>query len=69
MIASNIFRWIGSLFTDILFVPFDALRKGDLNWWLSNGINWLFLFVLLGLLYYWMKQSKKFKDEGTEDRA
>tara|TARA_R110002126_G_scaffold99202_3_gene230323 strand:- start:30747 stop:30956 length:210 start_codon:yes stop_codon:yes gene_type:complete len=69
MIASNIFRWIGSLFTDILFIPFDALRKGDLNWWLSNGINWLFLFVLLGLLYYWMKQSKKFKDEGTEDRA
>jgi hypothetical protein len=69
MIASNIFRWIGSLFTDILFIPFDALRKGDLNWWLSNGVNWLFLFVLLGLLYYWMKQSKKFKDEGTEDRA
>ena len=69
MIASNIFRWIGSLFTDILFIPFDALRKGDLNWWLSNGVNWLFLFVLLGLLYYWMKQYKKFKDEGTEDRA
>lgn len=73
MIASNIFRWIGSLFTDVLFAPFTWLRlqiaTADMGWWISNGINWLFLFILLGLLYYWMKQSKKFLDEGTEDRA
>ena len=69
MIASNIFRWIGSLFTDVLFQPFEALRLGDLNWWLSNGVNWFFLLVLIGLLAYWMKESKKFLDEGTEDRA
>ena len=73
MIASNIFRWIGSLFTDILFLPFNALRTDfahrDLGWWISNGVNWLFLLVLLGLFYYWMKESKRFLDEGTEDRA
>jgi uncharacterized membrane protein len=69
MIASNIFRWIGSLFTDFLFIPFNELRKGDFNWWSSNVINWLFLVVLLVLFAYWMKESVKFKKEGTEDRA
>ncbi len=73
MIASNIFRLIGNLFTDVLFLPFKWLRlelaTTDLGWWLSNGINWLFLVILLGLFYYWMKESKRFFNEGTEDRA
>ena len=54
MIANNIFRWIGSLFTDLLFVPFNVLRKNiataDFGWWVSNVINWGFLFILLLLL-------------------
>ena len=69
MIASNIFRWIGSLFTDILFIPFNWFRNGDFNWWSANTVNWIFLAVLLVLFWYWMKESKKFLDEGTEDRA
>ncbi|MEN8702865.1 MAG: hypothetical protein ABF311_06580 [Polaribacter sp.] len=73
MIASNIFKWIGSLFTDILFIPFRWLRlevaTADLGWWISNAVNWGFLVVLLGLFAYWMKESKRFLDEGTEDRA
>ena len=73
MIASNIFRWIGSLFTDILFIPFRWLRlevaTADLGWWISNAVNWAFLVVLLVLFAYWMKESKRFLDEGTEDRA
>lgn len=73
MIASNIFKWIGSLFTDILFIPFRWLRlevaTADLGWWISNGVNWGFLVVLLVLFAYWMKESKRFLDEGTEDRA
>ncbi|PQJ79944.1 DUF6341 family protein [Polaribacter porphyrae] len=73
MIASNIFRWIGSLFTDVLFLPFKWLRlqiaTADFGWWTSNIVNWLFLVVLLVLFAYWMKESKKFLDEGTEDRA
>lgn len=67
MIAGNIFRWIGSLFTDILFLPYDALRLGGLNWWSSNTVNWFFLAILFVLLGYWMKESFKFKREGTED--
>ncbi|PWG06036.1 DUF6341 family protein [Polaribacter aquimarinus] len=69
MIANNIFRWIGSLFTDLLFIPFDWFRKGDFNWWSSNTVNWIFLAVLLVLFWYWMKESAKFLREGTEDRA
>ena len=73
MIAGNIFRWIGSLFTDFLFLPFEALRLGvakqELGWWTSNTINWLFLLVLIVLFAYWMKESKTFANEGTEDRA
>ncbi|CAL2103894.1 conserved protein of unknown function [Tenacibaculum sp. 190130A14a] len=73
MIAGNIFRWIGSLFTDILFIPFDALRlslaKSDGGWWTSNAINWVFLVILLVLFAYWMKESVTFMKEGTEDRA
>jgi len=67
MIAFNIFKWIGQLFTEILFIPFDFLRKGDLNWWMNNAVNWVFLFVLFALLYYWMKESRRFVKEGTED--
>ena len=73
MIASNIFRWIGTLFTEYLFIPFNQLRSDlalrEFVWWISNGINWLFLVVFLFLLRYWMKESYRFKREGTEDKA
>ena len=73
MIAFNIFKWIGDFFTNVLFLPFQTLRldmaKSDGGWWTSNIINWLFLVVLIVLLWYWMKESRKFLKEGTEDRA
>jgi len=73
MIAFNIFTWIGDLFTNVLFIPFNGLRLGLATekggWWTSNVINWIFLFVLIALLWYWMKESRKFVKEGTEDRA
>lgn len=73
MTLNKIFELIGSLFTDLLFVPFRWLRlevaTADLGWWISNAVNWGFLVVLLGLLYYWMKESRSFIKEGTEDRA
>lgn len=67
MIAFNIFKWIGQLFTEVLFIPFDFLRKGDLSWWANNAVNWIFLLILLVLFYYWMKESRRFVKEGTED--
>ena len=73
MIAFNNFTWIGDLFKNVLFVPFNDLRlelaTQDGGWWISNAINWFFLFILIVLLAYWMKESRKFLKEGTEDRA
>ena len=73
MIAFNIFKWIGELFTEFLFIPFNTLRlslaKDPFGWWSSNIINWIFLVVLLVLFWYWMKESRRFYKEGTEDRA
>lgn len=73
MIAGNIFRWIGSLFTDFLFLPLEWIRlqiaTQSFGWWISNLINWGFLLVLLVLFGYWMKESKRFQKEGTEDKA
>ena len=69
MIASNIFRWIGRLFSDLLFIPFNWFRKGDFDWWSANTVNWFFLVVLLVLFAYWMNQSVQFKKNGTEDKA
>ena len=72
MIAFNIFKWIGELFTDVLFLPFNSIRslaQENLGLWIANAVNWFFLGVLLVLLAYWMKESRKFVKEGTEDRA
>lgn len=73
MIASNIFKWIGSLFSDFLFLPYEWLRLkialSDLGWWKANAVNWMFLLILLVLFGYWMYQSRKFIKEGTEDRV
>ena len=68
MIANNIFRGIGDFF-NWAFGPFEALRLNDLNWWVSNVVNWIFLLIFFCLLYYWMKESYRFKREGTEDIA
>ena len=73
MTLNNIFSWIGSLFTDFLFLPFKWLRleiaSADAGWWISNAANWGFLLVLLVLFAYWMKESVSFVKNGTEDKA
>ncbi|MGG8496051.1 DUF6341 family protein [Tenacibaculum sp. TC6] len=72
MLGLNIFRLIGDLFK-VLFTPFEWIRlsvaKSNGGWWTSNALNWIFLVILILLLAYWMKESVRFKNEGTEDRA
>lgn len=67
MAALNIFKWIGDFFQWTFSISFQKLRLGGLDWWSSNIVNWIFLFVLLVLFAYWMKESAKFLKEGTED--
>lgn len=58
MIANNFFRALADFFTNVLFVPFKALRfSGD--WWLSNIPNFILLVVGLIAFYFWMSQLKK----------
>ena len=68
MIAGNIFRLIGDFFT-WAFKPFQALRLNDLSWWSSNVVSWTFIIIFLVLFGYWMKESKRFQREGTEDSS
>lgn len=73
MLALNIFKFIGNLFTNVLFVPYNWFRltvaKSNAGWWTSNTVNWIFVLILFILLGYWIGQALKFKKEGTEDRV
>lgn len=66
MLASNIFRLIGEFFT-WAFTPFQKLRLSHLNWWESNIVSWMFLIVGFVLFAYWMRRSRGFQKDGTED--
>ena len=69
MTWKGFFEGIQSLSEDILFWPYDILRLGTDNWWLSNIVSWL-LFVLGFVAFiYWMGQLKKFDDNGEEDKS
>lgn len=57
---------IASLFEDILFLPYDALRSLELdNWWLANIFSWILLILGIVAFVYWLGKLKKF-DENTE---
>lgn len=65
----DFFEGIGYLFTEILFIPYDALRElQDESWFLANLLNWIFIIICFAALVYWMLQLKKFNDNNEEDR-
>lgn len=65
----DFFEGIASLFTDILFIPFDALRDLEYeSWFLANIMNWIFIIIGFAALVYWMLQLKKFNDNNEENR-
>jgi len=58
---------IASIFEDVLFLPYDALRNLELdNWWLANLFSWIFLLIGAYFFVYWLLQLKKF-DENEEN--
>ena len=60
---------IQSLFEDVLFVPFHALRELELeSWFAANALNWVFMLIAFVAFIYWMKQLKKFNDNNEENR-
>ena len=65
----DFFEAIAWLFEEILFLPHQTLTKLELdNWWLANGVNFLFLFVGFIALIYWVNQLKIFNDRGEENK-
>jgi len=60
MISNNFFRALADFFTEVLFVPYDAVRSMD-GWWVSNFFNTFLFFVTFGLLIYWLGQLQKFR--------
>ncbi len=64
--------WIGfwegiaSLFENVLFIPYNALRSfQDQSWWGANIISWILFLVGAVAFIYWMIQLKNF-NESTE---
>lgn len=67
--VKDFFYTIAWIFEEILFLPFDLLRKIQFDsWLLANIMSWLFIITgILGALY-WIKQLKKFDNNGEENR-
>lgn len=65
----NIFEGIAWLFEELLFIPHQTLTQVELsNWWLANGVNFLFLLIGFVAMVYWINQLKIFNDRGEENK-
>ncbi len=65
MIPTNFFRAIADFCTNVLFVPYDALRSLD-GWWFSNFFNAILFVIAFGLFLFWLSQLQKFKKTSNE---
>ncbi len=66
----DFFEGIASLFEDVLFLPLDALRElQDDSWWAANGLNFVFVLIVLVAFVYWMLQLKSFDENDQEDKS
>ena len=66
----DFFYGIEDLFVNFLFLPFDALRKIQLeNWWAANFLSWIFIIIGLVAFVYWMLQLKGYNDNNEEDKS
>ena len=66
--VKDFFYSIAWLFDEILFLPFDFLRKVQFDsWFIANIMSWC--FILIGIIgsVYWIKQLKKFDKNGEEN--
>ena len=55
----EIFEAIAWLFEEVLFIPHNFLAEIELsNWWVANGVNFLFLLVGFVAMVYWINQLR-----------
>ena len=64
-----LFEGIQYLFVNILFAPLDFIRALELkSWFGANTINWIFMIICAGAIYYWIKQLQLHKDNNEENQ-
>lgn len=69
MSLTGFFEGIQEFAEGVLFAPFNALAETELaNWWLANGVNWIFMIICCAAIVYWILEIKKYDAEDTEDR-
>ncbi|VAV84844.1 hypothetical protein MNBD_BACTEROID02-899 [hydrothermal vent metagenome] len=67
MIPTNLFRAIADFCTNVLFVPYNALRSLSFDsWWGSNFFNVILFLIVFSLLLFWLSQLQKFKKTSNE---
>ena len=67
--VKDFFYTIAWIFEEILFLPFDFLRTLQFDSWvLANIMSWGFLLIGLIGVGYWIRELKKFDDNGEENR-
>jgi len=66
----DFFESIASLFQEVLFLPYYALRDlQEDSWWAANGLNFFFISIAFVAFLYWMKQLKNADDNDKEDKS
>lgn len=54
---------IASFCEDVLFIPYDALRKVELDsWLLANIVSWVLLLTAAVAFIYWMLQLTRYHE-------
>lgn len=66
----DFFYAIQDLFVNVLFTPFNALKRLELeNWFAANTMSWIFMAIGMVAFVYWMLQLKKFNANNEEDKS
>ena len=67
---TDFFYGIENLFDNYLFLPFDALRKLQLDsWWGANFMSWIFIIICFVAFGYWMLQLKGYNERNEENKS
>tara|TARA_R110000850_G_scaffold271031_2_gene404843 strand:- start:240801 stop:241037 length:237 start_codon:yes stop_codon:yes gene_type:complete len=70
MSLRDFFLGIESVTEAILTSPLDAVRTLELDsWFLANALNWIFVIIGFAAMIFWLKQLKKYNEDGDEDRS
>lgn len=66
----DFFFAIDDFFTNVLFVPFHALKRLELdNWWAANTISWIFIVICIIAFGYWIVKLIEFDKNEKEDMS